>query len=127
MDRRNFLGSLIGGIAATAAVRSWPFRVYSFPSELNILNPIVGQTLYVTNAAGHQFFKVGDMVTLEGSLPKFSMNKAPVGYFRIMEIDTTEATMDLRFEPLDPHNHKDLESVRAAMRTQIMWKGLNRL
>jgi hypothetical protein len=25
---------MIGGVAATAAVRTWPFRVYSFPSEI---------------------------------------------------------------------------------------------
>lgn len=25
--------SLIGGVAATAAVRAWPFRVFSFPSQ----------------------------------------------------------------------------------------------
>lgn len=33
-DRRNFLRSMIGGLAATAAVRTWPFRVYSFPNEI---------------------------------------------------------------------------------------------
>ena len=32
MNRRAFLGSLIGGVAASAAVRTWPFRVFSFPS-----------------------------------------------------------------------------------------------
>jgi hypothetical protein len=37
MNRRSFLGSLVGGLAATAAVRTWPFRVYSFPT--NILVP----------------------------------------------------------------------------------------
>ena len=31
MKRRNFL---VGGIAASAAVRAWPFRVYSFPSQI---------------------------------------------------------------------------------------------
>lgn len=25
--------SLVGGVAATAAVRAWPFRVFSFPSQ----------------------------------------------------------------------------------------------
>ena len=34
MDRRNFLRSLIGGVAASAAVRTFPFRVYSFPTEI---------------------------------------------------------------------------------------------
>jgi hypothetical protein len=34
MNRRAFLGLMVGGIAASAAVRTWPFRVYSFPSEI---------------------------------------------------------------------------------------------
>ena len=37
MNRRFFLTSLIGGVAASAAVRTWPFRVYSFPSEVKEL------------------------------------------------------------------------------------------
>jgi hypothetical protein len=32
MNRRKFLGTLVGGLAGAAAVRTWPFRVYSFPS-----------------------------------------------------------------------------------------------
>lgn len=36
MDRRNFFRSMIGGVAAAAAVRTWPFRVYSFPTEIQI-------------------------------------------------------------------------------------------
>jgi hypothetical protein len=35
MDRRNFLRKMIGGVAAAAAVRTFPFRVYSFPTELS--------------------------------------------------------------------------------------------
>jgi hypothetical protein len=34
MDRRNFLQTLIGGVAGAAAVRTWPFRVYSFPTHV---------------------------------------------------------------------------------------------
>jgi hypothetical protein len=34
INRRNFLGMTIGGVAASAAVRTWPFRVFSFPSEV---------------------------------------------------------------------------------------------
>jgi len=34
MDRRNFLRSVIGGVAAVAAVRTFPFRVFSFPAEI---------------------------------------------------------------------------------------------
>lgn len=36
MDRRGFFKLTIGGVAATAAVRTWPFRVYSFPTNIVI-------------------------------------------------------------------------------------------
>jgi hypothetical protein len=41
MNRRNFLSSIIGGVTATAAVRTWPFRVYSFPTTITIVGPAV--------------------------------------------------------------------------------------
>ena len=41
MDRRNFLKSLIGGVVATAAVRSFPFRVFSFPSQIVVPDDVV--------------------------------------------------------------------------------------
>jgi hypothetical protein len=34
MDRRGFLRGLVGGVAITAAVPSWPFRVYSFAKTI---------------------------------------------------------------------------------------------
>jgi hypothetical protein len=34
MNRRGFLGLLVGGLATAAAVRTFPFRVFSFPSEI---------------------------------------------------------------------------------------------
>lgn len=34
MNRRNFLRTLIGGVVGAAVVRTWPFRVYSFPSTI---------------------------------------------------------------------------------------------
>ena len=37
MKRRNFLSALlVGGISVKAAVRTWPFRVFSFPSKIVI-------------------------------------------------------------------------------------------
>ena len=36
MDRRGFLRSLIGGVAAASAVRAWPFRVFSFPTDITL-------------------------------------------------------------------------------------------
>ena len=56
MDRRGFLGSLIGGVAATAAVRTWPFRVFSFPDEI-----IVPHTLPIIS---NQLLSI-DMITRE--------------------------------------------------------------
>ena len=34
MNRRGFLGMIIGGLATAAAVRTFPFRVFSFPTEI---------------------------------------------------------------------------------------------
>lgn len=34
LNRRNFFRLMVGGVAAAAAVREWPFRVYSFPSRV---------------------------------------------------------------------------------------------
>lgn len=39
MDRRQFFRSKIGGVAAGAAVRSWPFRAYFFPKQVMIAVP----------------------------------------------------------------------------------------
>ena len=36
VTRRGFLGMMVGGVAAAAAVRTWPFRVFSFPTEIAI-------------------------------------------------------------------------------------------
>lgn len=44
MNRRAFLGSLIGGVVAASAVRTFPFRVFSFPSEI-----ITGNRLLTTD------------------------------------------------------------------------------
>jgi len=36
MRRRDFMSLIIGGIATSTAIRTWPFRVYSFPTEIVI-------------------------------------------------------------------------------------------
>jgi hypothetical protein len=36
VNRRLFIKFLIGGVSTAAAVRSFPFRVYSFPKEIVI-------------------------------------------------------------------------------------------
>ena len=47
MNRRAFLSTLIGGVAAAAAVRTWPFRAYSFPSEVKIAPIAAGGALTI--------------------------------------------------------------------------------
>jgi hypothetical protein len=42
MNRRSFLGLLTGGLAASAAVRSFPFRVFSFPKEIKPVYDLIG-------------------------------------------------------------------------------------
>jgi hypothetical protein len=39
VNRRNFLGVMFGGVAAAAA-RTFPFRVFSFPSEVKPLTAL---------------------------------------------------------------------------------------
>jgi hypothetical protein len=51
MERRSFLRSLIGGVAAAAAVRTFPFRIYSFPGEIAIPKLL---------------FNLGDIIEFEG-------------------------------------------------------------
>jgi hypothetical protein len=36
MERRGFLKLMVGGVAAAAAVRTFPFRVFSFPKEIQL-------------------------------------------------------------------------------------------
>jgi hypothetical protein len=51
LSRRDFLRLSIGGIAAAAAVRTFPFRVYSFPSEIVPAEP-PGYWAYVRDPDG---------------------------------------------------------------------------
>jgi len=55
MDRRSFFHSMIGGVATAAAVRTWPFRVYSFPSELRFLSIDELKRIYVERAMDDLF------------------------------------------------------------------------
>ena len=57
MNRRNFLSTLIGGVATAAAVRTFPFRVFSFPKEITIYPSLempipIGVTVWVSPING---------------------------------------------------------------------------
>jgi hypothetical protein len=45
MERRDFLRAMLGGVAVAAAVRTFPFRVYSFPSQVQIIRPDEAQEI----------------------------------------------------------------------------------
>lgn len=84
-------------MAAAAAVRAWPFRVYSFPKvpfisdEFQILNPIVGQSVYVTSAAKAPYFHVGDVIYLHPEQQKAAND---LGLFRVVAMEQTEMTVE---------------------------------
>jgi hypothetical protein len=47
MDRRNFFRTMVGGVTAAAAVRTWPFRVFSFPSTVEVSRAELDATMAV--------------------------------------------------------------------------------
>jgi hypothetical protein len=60
MDRRGFLGKLIGGVAATAAARTWPFRVYSFPAEPTLFDVPLPDVFFQDTPWTHSFRIAGN-------------------------------------------------------------------
>jgi hypothetical protein len=65
MKRRNFL---VGGIAASAAVRAWPFRVYSFPSQIITVDFAAEKEKYIRLARTY----IDEQVAKHGLLIPFS-------------------------------------------------------
>ena len=84
MNRRNFLSTLIGGLAATAAVRSFPFRVFSFPSEIAIPSNQEVLALQLEKFADH----IPDMLSFGWACPTLSL------YGLIYDPDFYNATGD---------------------------------
>jgi hypothetical protein len=70
MDRRHFLQTLVGGLAAGAAIRTWPFRVYSFPTEIQTIPlygpagglPLSNAEAYVTATMERAFIQLRDQL-----------------------------------------------------------------
>lgn len=85
MNRRNFLRTLVGGVAASAAVRTWPFRVYSFSSEIvydeATISPIYqAYGMSFLEAAGPGTWENLDRTTYPGKLkvPLLFLQKVPL-------------------------------------------------
>ena len=62
LSRRGFIGSLVGGLAATATVRTWPFRVFSFPSDIVVSQP--GTYAAIARTSYPLFMRSGTSVAL---------------------------------------------------------------
>jgi hypothetical protein len=85
MNRRNFFRTMIGGVAATAAVRTWPFRVYSFPSE-------VQQPRWMVSMCGRNTFLKGDLVAIFNASQSRAWQRLA---YRIAAVDAKERTLTI--------------------------------
>lgn len=76
-NRRAFLQTLVGGIVAGAAVRTWPFRVFSFPAA-----PVLTATeLRITST----YFHIMCWGKVSGSEKFFPLSQTPIVAGKPME------------------------------------------
>ena len=71
MNRRSFFRSMVGGVATAAAVRTWPLRVFSFPSTPRLLTLEEMRKVYLEPAMENLFmdfersFPIGSTVRIK--------------------------------------------------------------
>jgi hypothetical protein len=70
-----FFHSMVGGVATAAAVRTWPFRVYSFPTELRLLSIEELKKIYVERAMASIFDEARKFSTENFWIPAWSVPK----------------------------------------------------
>jgi hypothetical protein len=88
MNRRNFLGMMVGGVAAAAAIRTFPFRVFSFPKEIHVEPLLSLHGLPYWNDMPHT---TGTMYSIT-RYGVFEYDNAPDGWVKIsQELDIEEA------------------------------------
>jgi len=75
VDRRSFFHSMVGGVATAAAGRTWPFRVYSFPTELRLLSIEELKKIYVERAMASIFDEARKFSTENFWIPAWSVPK----------------------------------------------------
>jgi hypothetical protein len=86
MNRKDFLGMIVGGVATMAAVRAWPFRVYSFPSKPLLMK---GDVIMPYS----KYFDIGQMVAAYSSDGKLCR-----GFYRITKIEAESGQIYLAYE-----------------------------
>jgi hypothetical protein len=118
MDRRNFFRSMVGGVAAAAAVRTWPFRVFSFPTDLRIVNPSVAWTTASNVRMVELNVQALELESFAKEIPTLLANES-IFYERIKH-------GPFRFEAVDPANPRDVQSAEIAnIVNDKLWTGEN--
>src|SRR5712664_4313309 len=86
MNRRSFFRSMIGGVAATVAVRTWPFRIYSFPPLIKPVAIDFGYSPF--SFAGLPMYV--DKYCPQGSIYTINANLQPGEQYKILHPNTME-------------------------------------
>ncbi len=119
MDRRAFLGTLIGGIAATAAVHAWPFRVFSFPSEIVIPTPnqLLLTVMTIPTITEARLLASDDLKALTGvydaALGKWRIGQMKPAFSKNLRSGIEKADCSLR--------HRQLAGKKALGRRAVSW------
>lgn len=100
MDRRNFLRDLVGGLAATAVVRSFPFRVFSFPSEI-----VLPEVLLISLSDARRLLWEPFLVTDDEPIYHYCQSYPEVGPAKVVTISWRDATLMSEFAALIDAGH----------------------
>lgn len=86
MERRGFLKLIVGGVAAAAAVRTFPFRVFSIPREIVIPYP----AMFGGDPGDWKRMYLGDWEFLENViyLHPLQLDELIKRHFEIREVET---------------------------------------
>jgi hypothetical protein len=83
LSRRGFIGTMIGGVAASAAVRAWPFRVFSFPESIKVAQPLTVRFIRAYDYGTDKMVSRWDMLSGFGALVH-----GGVGEFKMIETNS---------------------------------------
>lgn len=75
--------SLVGGVAATAAVRTWPFRVFSLPSKLT--PPSDAAAIYANIQERFRANELGFHAFEYAGIPIIEDTDCPPGYMYLLD------------------------------------------
>jgi hypothetical protein len=103
LSRRSFLGITVGGIAAAAAVRTWPFRMFSFPENISV-EPIL-------SANSIRYLRAFDPI--QGKF--ISRFDVLYGWQQVLDIPSGPYDAEVLSGPLSSH---DLQTFSAKMMRQ---------